>query len=62
MGIRDPREAFTPLRVVLDAAQSQRVAKHKPRAYEQCLELLYELAAAPGTGKTQIGAARPMCP
>lgn len=58
VGIRDPREAFTPLRVVLDAAQSQRVAKHKPRAYEQCLELLYELAAAPGTGEPVLGLLR----
>eukprot|EP00887_Chlorella_sp_A99_P002898 scaffold6.g2898.t1 len=54
----DPRTLYTPLRVVLDALQAPGLAARRPLLYEQCLELLYELAASPDTGAATLGLLR----
>lgn len=46
----DPRSQYNVLRVVLAAAQAPALPARKPALFELCLELLYELAAAPDTG------------
>ena len=47
----DLRGQYNVLRVVLDAVQTPGLAARKPALFEQCLELLYELAASPITGR-----------
>ena len=41
----DVHRQYTPLRILLDAAQSPALASRQPRLYEHVLELLYILAA-----------------
>lgn len=45
-----PPAQFNVLRVVLGALQSRALQAAQPGLYEQCLELVYALAAAPDTG------------
>ena len=46
----DPRAQYNALRVLLNAVGAPGLSARKPALFEQCLELLYELAAAPDTG------------
>lgn len=49
----DPRAQYNVLRVLLGAAQAPHLPARKPALFELCLELLYELAAAPETGAAE---------
>ncbi|KAL4457392.1 hypothetical protein ABPG75_012257 [Micractinium tetrahymenae] len=46
----DPRTQYNVLRIVLNAVLAPTLSARKPALFEQCLELLYELAASPDTG------------
>ena len=46
----DPRAQYNALRVLLNTVGAPGLSARKPALFEQCLELLYELAAAPDTG------------
>lgn len=46
----DPRAQYNVLRVLLSAVLSPGLSTRKPALFEQCLELLYELAASADTG------------
>jgi hypothetical protein len=54
MALLDPRALHTPLRVALEVLAAPRLARRRPRLFEQCLELVYELAAAPDTGPATL--------
>lgn len=49
--LHDPRALHTPLRVALGILGQHEMAVTRPRIYEQCLELVYRLAADADTGE-----------
>jgi len=60
LALHDPRALHTPLRVAMEVLAQPPMAVTHPRIFEQCLELVYQLAAGPDTGEVLLGA-RVLC-
>lgn len=58
MALIDPRSRYTPLRVALETLMESTISLVRPRAYEQCLELVHALTGNHSTGPAMMDVLR----